>query len=142
MTWWRESLSGLAPWFAVYEFVLLPLRFVAVPVFENHYRLNAADAVEDVRWCSATRLGLFYRNVFGQKISTNGSSGTVHDLPLATFVDTTCLTISLPATRCLPFLKQLYPDCRTPSLWRILKNADLPQANRLDRPFPSCFGVN
>ena len=58
------------------------------------------------------------------------------------FVDTTCLTISLPATRCVPFLKQLYPDCRTPSLWRILKNADLPQANRLDRPFPSCFGVN
>jgi len=76
------------------------------------------------------------------KISTNGSSGTVPDLPLATFVDTTCLTISLPATRCLPFLKQLYPDCRTPSLWRILKNADLPQANRLDRPFPSCFDVN
>ena len=142
MTWWRESCSGLAPWFAVYKFVLLPLRFVAVPVFENHYRLNAADAVEDVRWCSATRLGLFYRNVFGQKISTNGSSGTVPDLPLATFVDTTCLTISLPATRCVPFLKQLYPDCRTPSLWRILKNADLPQANRLDRPFPSCFGVN
>jgi len=142
MTWWRESFSGLAPWFAVYKFVQLPLRFVAVPVFENHYRLNAADAVEDVRWCSATRLGLFYRNVFGQKISTNGSSGTVPDLPLATFVDTTCLTISLPATRCLPFLKQLYPDCRTPSLWRILKNADLPQANRLDRPFPSCFGVN
>ena len=142
MTWWRESFSGLAPWFAVYKFVLLPLRFVAVPVFENHYRLNAADAVEDVRWCSATRLGLFYRNVFGQKISTNGSSGTVPDLPLAKFVDTTCLTISLPATRCVPFLKQLYPDCRTPSLWRILKNADLPQANRLDRPFPSCFGVN